>query len=283
MSLFARKFDREKITNTDKNVKKQKNKIKIYTRSMNIDLYNRAMFFVDLPYPKVRLINTTADGYLYRLVMDEEADWIINIDEDAFIYNMARLKALLNFVIENNYVNCGMPDGGVVHLRRLNPLVTNPYFNILNTKEIRKKISEFKPENYMLHKEEYMTHYPTEILKGSYEFVYDSEPYYPFFVWLSQNFKTLYLSAENHLDGESTILLDNQGNPFLIHAWYSRFYGNDYAHTKRINKVVCECELSANKKYKVPLKETLKTNIKLYKNAVIKYLVQQKKKTINIK
>jgi len=29
--------------------------IKIYTRLINSDLYNRAMFFIDLPYPKVRL------------------------------------------------------------------------------------------------------------------------------------------------------------------------------------------------------------------------------------
>jgi hypothetical protein len=226
---------------------------------------------MDLPYPKVRLTGTTADGYFYKILEDTEADWVINIDEDAFVFDLDKLKNLIDYVIENDYVNCGMPDGGVVHLRRMNPLVTNPYFNILNMKEIRKKFVEFKSEEYSAHKEEYMKNFPIDLLKGSYEFVY-YEPYYPFFVWMSQNFKTLYLNAENHLDGESTILCDRNNQPFLIHTWYSRLYNIDKKHTKRINNAVHECEQSCGRTYEPAISELI--------NSVFNYNISQIKNNL---
>ena len=255
-------------------------RIKIYTRSMNRTLYKRSMFFVDLPYPKVRLTNTTADGYLYEIIRDTEADIVINIDEDAFVYDVDCLKNLLHYVIENDYVNCGMPDGGVVHLRRMNPLVTNPYFNILNTKEIRKQFQNFCENDYNGHKAEYEKVLAKELMKGEYKFVY-YEPYYPFFIWLSQNFKTLYLNAENHPDGESTVLCDQNNQPFLIHTWYSRLYNVDRGHTKRINCAVHECEQFCSRTYKPSIYELIyvlvsynfsqiKINFKKIKRKVIK-------------
>jgi len=257
-------------------------RIKIYTRSMNEALYNRSMFFIDLPYPKVRLIDTTADGYLYSLVKDTDADIIINIDEDAFVFDIDKLKNLIDYVIENNFVNCGMPDGGVVHLRQLNPLVTNPYFNILNVREIRKKIVEFKEEDYSVHKDEYMNGFPNKILKSAYEFVY-YEPYYPFFVWMSQNFKTLYLNAKNHPDGESTILCDQHNQPFLIHTWYSRLYNLDKEHTKRINNAVHECERSCGRTYKPTINELINKIFTYNLSQIKKYLKRIKKKVFSAK
>jgi len=96
-------------------------RIKIYTRSMNDILYNKSMSFIDLYFPKVRLQGTSADGYLLDLIMDEETDIVINIDEDAFVYDTSILMNLVDSVIQNGYANCGMPDGGVVHLRHFNP------------------------------------------------------------------------------------------------------------------------------------------------------------------
>lgn len=254
-------------------------RIKIYTRSMNLALYNRAMFFVDLPYPKVRLTGTTADGYFYQMLDDTEADIIINIDEDAFVYDLKLLEELVQYVVDNEYVNCGMPDGGVVHLRRLHPLVTNAYFNILNVREIRKKFSLEAIQKFPFHEDAYMNVLPKAIIKGPYEIV-DYEPYYQFFIWLSQNFKTLYLNAENHPDGESTILHDHLNRPFLIHTWYSRMYNNDFFHTKRINRVVRECELSSGRKFETKLSEKLLLNFKLYKKLLIQELVAVKKRLL---
>lgn len=254
-------------------------KIKIYTRSMNDTLYKRSMFFMDLPYEKVRLLNTTADGYLYQMIRDEEADIIINIDEDAFVYDLEHLKSLLEHVVKNGYVNCGMPDGGMVDIRKFNPLVTNPFFNILNVREIRKKFSEEAIATYPLHQDTYMDQYPKHILKGTYQFI-NNEPYCRFFVWLSQEFKTLYLNAETHPDGESTILYNHKQEPFLIHTWYSRFFNTDRFHTNRINAVVKECGKLSHRLYKPSLKELFSSFMKLNYHETIKSIVKMKKKLI---
>jgi hypothetical protein len=254
-------------------------KVKIYTRSMNNALYNRSMFFIDLPYEKVRLLNTTADGYLVQMIRDVDADFIINIDEDAFVFDLERLKALLIYVVENGYVNCGMPDGGMVDIRKFNPLVTNPYFNILNVKSIREKFSEKSIADYPLHKDEYMDNYPKQMLKSEYKFI-NNEPYCRFFVWMSQEFKTLYLNAETHPDGESTILYDHNNEPFLIHTWYSRFYNTDRFHTKRINAVVQECGALSGRFYKTSLNEQFCSFAKLNYHETVKALVKLKKKLI---
>lgn len=260
----------------------EKYRIKIYTRSMNKALYERAMFFLDLPYPKIRLLNTSADGYLYQLVEDTEADIIINIDEDAFVYDLSELKKLLYYMIENDYVNCGMPDGGVAHLRRANPLVTNPFFNILNVAAIRNKFSKEAIESFPYHRAEYMDGFPDKLLRIGYEFV-NNEPYCHFFVWLSQNFKTLYLDSADHPDGESTILKNHMGIPFLIHTWYSRMYNTDRKHTKRINNVVKECSGLSGLKYPVSVKENISSFALIQMYQLQRFLVKLKKRLLKNK
>jgi len=214
-------------------------KIVICTRSMNYYLYRISQNSLTLPYKRKRIIFTTADGYLYNLIKDN-VDFIINIDEDAFIIDNRKLEVLLQYVIDNNYINCGMPDGGVVDIRKHNPLVTNPFFNILNVKEIRKKIDVKEIiKNYSFHNPEFEKYCPSHLMKNKYAYDY-YEPYNPFFVWLATNFKTLYLDAEVHNDGLSTILKDHLNQPFLLHSWYSRFYGEDEYHTMRINDLYKE-------------------------------------------
>ena len=224
-------------------------KIKIYTRSINPSLYDRAMFFVDLPYPKVRLTNTTADGYLYQIIQDTEADIVINIDEDAFVYDCDRLKSLVDYVVENDYVNCGMPDGGVVGIRAYSPIVTNPYFNILNIRLIRESFSIEKIQKIVTHPDFDLKTYSGQLLKTPYK-ICMAEPFYPFFVWLGKNFKTLYLDADEYTDHYSTSLKNHLGEPFLIHTWFSRLYYFNRFHTKRINAVVQFCENKTNKTFK---------------------------------
>jgi hypothetical protein len=224
-------------------------RIKIYTRSMNPALYKRAMFFMDLPYPKVRLTGTTADGYFYKMLEDTEADWVINIDEDAFVFDLDKLKNLINYVIENDYVNCGMPDGGVVGIRSYSPIVTNPYFNILNTKKIREQFSMAEIQSFSSHPIFEPTTHPKNLQKTSYS-TEIAEPFYPFFLWISQHFKTLYLDAENHTDHYSTCLKNHLGESFLIHTWFSRTYFFNQFHTKRINEVIHYCETKIGKQFK---------------------------------
>ena len=232
--------------------------IQIYTRSMNPKLYHRAMFLCDLPYEKKRLLNTTAGGYLVQL-LQADAEWVLNIDEDAFVFDKEALNDLVDYCIDNGYENCGMPDGGVVHLRKMNPLVTNPYFNLFHVKTIREKLSKAESLDIRLEDVDVNQLFSDlSCFREPYNFhCVDAEPYYPLLLWMSQNVKTLYLNATNHPDGESTVLENHKGRPFLIHTWYSRFYGRDKTHTKRINKAFEECLEKRSISYKEPLSDRL--------------------------
>ena len=244
---------------------------------MNDVLYHKAMALCNLPYEKMRLLGTSADGYLYQLISDTEADWVINIDEDAFVSNIGAMERLIGYCIANEYVNCGMPDGGVVHLRDGNPLVTNPYFNILNTKALREHFCMDKL-NETPNKERFTQ---TDLLVGTHDFTAsDVEPYYPFFIWTSNHFKTLYLKATNHPDGESTVLYNHLGEPFLIHTWYSRFYNRDRFHTHRIDNAFTEACRKQGLRYHSPLRDIMSCSISRTKSRLLKCLVATKRMII---
>lgn len=248
--------------------------VKVYTRSMNDVLYHKAMALCLLPYEKVRLQNTTAEGYLYQIIADTEADWVVNIDEDAFVSNIDALKRLINYCIDNGYVNCGMPDGGVVHLRDGNPLVTNPYLNILNTKALREQFNIDK-----LNESPNKTRFTqTDLLVGAHNFTSTNvEPYYPLFIWMSNHFKTLYLKATNHPDGESTVLYNHLGEEVLIHTWYSRFYNRDRFHTRRIDNAFKEACRKQGIQYHAPFHDTLTCTIARTNSLLQKHLVSAKR------
>lgn len=213
--------------------------IAIFTRSMNYRMYNSAMNCVKtLPYKHHRIMMTTSDSYLMAM-LNSKYDWAINIDEDAFVFDIEALNELLFYCIDNGYVNCGMPDGGVLPIRTHNPLVTNPFFNILNLKELRKSYNPDVVRGYCIHRKEYEDKMPLTLIKGEYQYDY-FEPYCGFFVWVSQNFPTLYLDAREHNDGISTVLLNHSADPFLVHTWYSRYYDKDQEHTNRINTIIKE-------------------------------------------
>jgi len=214
-------------------------RIKIYTRSANLELYEYAKGLFSIPnIPVVRLTDTTSDSYLYQILNDKNCDIAINIDEDAFIVDTKRMLNLVDYMLENDYVNCGMPDGGALVIRGCNPIVTNPFFNIINLVAIRKQmksIKDIKNFKYSDVKQQLIEQYPAELLKSIYDFdCSDFEPYYPFFFYTAYHFRTLYLPSKTHTDGVSTILCDPQGEAICYHSWWSRGFGKDPFHTKRI-------------------------------------------------
>ncbi|KAA6348890.1 hypothetical protein EZS27_003690 [termite gut metagenome] len=217
--------------------------IEIVTRSMNRKLYSLSQSTIQLPFKHVRLKNTTADGYLYQ-ILKRKVDYVINIDEDAFVLDNNRLLELLKYCIANDMDICGFPDGGVLPIRQRNPLVMNPFFNIIHVKKIQASLSKKEIWKYKEHKAKYEQKTPIHLLRTAYTYEF-YEPFEPLFVWISQTFKVLYLDAEEHPDGFSSILKDQNQQPFLIHTWHSRSYETDALHTKRINQVIEECNSEA--------------------------------------
>ena len=228
----------------------QKDRIKIYTRSANVELYHYSQRLIDLPYKRGRLYGTTADGYFYQMLADKDCDIAINIDEDAFLLDNTALQSLMDYMIANDIVCCGMHDGGVLPIRFCNPIIQNPFFNILNLKAIREKFNREEIENfdYAAHKAKFIKLLPKELQDYEGLKYDDYEPYYKFFFWMVANFKLMYLDVAEHKDGYTTIVYNQEHKPILLHTWWSRVYGIDEIHTPRIKAVINEAYTTQGKK-----------------------------------
>ncbi len=220
-------------------------RVKFFTRSFSLELYRCASgLFADAGFPIVRLTDQTADGYFYTMLADKECDVAINVDEDAFIADMDAVLDLAEYVLEQGYANAGCPDCQPGCPRSGNPIVTNPFFNVFNLELIRTKwtgVKEVRRLKYDDIKGTLRAHFdcPYPLVEGNFESL-DAEPYYNFFFWLAQHFRTLYLPSYRHADGFSTVLLTPDERMICAHSWYSRRYRVMQVHTDRINHLIDE-------------------------------------------
>lgn len=216
--------------------------------------------------------------YLYSICECPNFDWVINIDEDFFVFDEEKIISLLKHMIKNEIDYCGVSDGGQVRHRTGSPLVVNPFFNIFNTKKIRNLFS-IEQEDFNKCKKEseentvqfatipdvnsfknkisceyfykdYMFKYMPKNLKEGYSWTNSEncETYYQFFNWLlCKGLKPLYLECYEFKDEVSSIVKNHNNEEIGIHTWASRFYGQSRYHTKRIDEAY-EYALSLNSK-----------------------------------
>ena len=219
--------------------------IKIYTRSFSPELYKFSKGLYPGGIEAVRLTDRSADGYFYAMLRDTDCDIAINIDEDAYVSDPEAVMDLARRVFDEGWANAGTSDCGPGCPRSHNPIVTNPFFNILNLKLIREKYpgpGQIRAFDYRAVREQMEGDFRGQVswpLKGDFG-IYDFEPYYSFYLWLAYNFKTLYLPAERHSDGLSTILYDDRGRELCRHSWMARKYKVDPAQTARITALMDE-------------------------------------------
>lgn len=143
-----------------------------------------------------------AKDYLHY-VLQSDADFVINIDEDCFIYNWALMMNVLYEMSSEGYTHYGMPDRHLSSHRFNLYTVQNPFFNIFNMKEIRKFYTG--------------TMQTTD--------AQNIEPYNAIFLELAFFGKPIYnTKAHDHADGITT------DTGFALHTWYSR----DPSHRDRI-------------------------------------------------
>ena len=209
----------------------------IATRSMTPELYEMAVAALPLPLKKIPFRGTTAEGYLLGL-LDLDAHWVINIDEDAFVFDPARIMGIFGHMIREGYICCGMPDGGAVDIRIHNPLVPNPFFNIIHLAEVRSFLNARPLIRDSAYDDSMKMFHPPFAHRTA--FAYDMfEPYYRFFLWMiSHGERILYFDARQWEDGISTILLDHEGAELLIHGWYGRDFHKDRSVRDRYARII---------------------------------------------
>ncbi len=223
-----------------------KKKVGIVTTVFNPTLYERSKEF----FPEgIKLFTINGTGGFYGLksllfaieeLRSYNLDWLIMADEDVVFTKPENVFSLINFMAEKGFTVGGMRDGGEIKWRNNNPHVINHFFAILNLRDI------------------YTIYNRNEILNNQYikadEFPelnnlkYNNsdinslfENYYCFYLWLLRNGKKFYyINATNPMknDYATTALWDNQGESFLYHTWYARFYNKNKFHTERIDRII---------------------------------------------
>lgn len=224
----------------------------IVTRHSIPELYSQCSKILSIiPYPKVIIpsANTIAHEYVHQcLTIFPQYDWVINIDDDAFITDVHSIYELLDEMDEKGYDYCGMSDGLTYTPRDIfNPASMNPFFNIFHTKTIWQKMS---PQTMMIHyhpsllsKVNFTILHPeiqnrTQQTILQHPFPIDSEPFYPQFFALIAQCKPLFLYGrsfeydenKNRVgilfpdDSMTTVLYSHKNKPFLLHTWYARSY-----------------------------------------------------------
>ncbi len=208
---------------------------------MNDDLFRLSgeflRFNVAQPSHRVRITGSSAVEY-FRQLSELDADWAINLDEDAFLFDPTALLDLVQQMNERGYAACGMPDGGVVPIRAHNPVVCNAFFNVFNLRRVRAVWADWGLVCGLRHHSEHEQLIPAFARRTSWAFD-NFEPYYGlFFALLNAGERILYLDAEQWRDEITTVVKHPDGRPLLLHAWYARNWPIDPATRRRYEDIV---------------------------------------------
>jgi hypothetical protein len=232
----------------------------IVTRHSVPAIYETCRRILDLiPYPKVAIpsANTLAHLYIHQCLFDfPQYDWVINVDDDAFLTDPAALYELLDYMDREGYDYSGMPDGLTYTPRDIfNPCSDNPFFGVYHVKSIWSKMTPemLYGERYhpsLLEKMDFTKLHP-EIMKRNQETIHtipfspNGEPFYPQFFGLLRHCRHLQLYGQSFYydengkrigilypeDPYTTILYNHENKPFLVHTWYARSYYQSMDHT----------------------------------------------------
>lgn len=177
--------------------------------------------------------------YMMKKLKGSGIEWLIMADEDVLFTHPDGVYDIIDYLKENDFILCGVRDGGQVKTRKQSPFAINTFFSVINFKKL-----EQLWDSTAVHKNQYIL--PNEFqedlaaLKEEYNAMSLFEPYYCFYFWLRRKGeKILFLDATEPFeeDGLTTLVFDTNGKELLYHTWYARSYGENEKHTQRIDKV----------------------------------------------
>jgi hypothetical protein len=163
--------------------------------------------------------------------IQEEYDYVVLVDEDCLVYDEKFINEIIDYMDENDYDICGMPDGGMVRMRFHRSDVPNLFFSIFKTEKIK-----------MINKDEYLEYKTPCDLYEENDIVHcdNFEGYYKFLCYLeySLNMTFLPLNAIQTEDDATVVFFNDR--KICIHCWYSRVYKTKTEEQERIDKILEE-------------------------------------------
>lgn len=150
----------------------------------------------------------------YHTLFNREADIVIQLDEDCFLYRPEAIPEMIERMLDEKIAMCGMPEMGVAkvrtNMRLLKPYYINSFFMLSQPPLLRPFL---KPAQDIV---------GWEIGDGKTWL----EPYWSLFGYLhSRGIDPKMLDGHNHYDDISVILKDFEGKDMLIHTWFGRLWG----------------------------------------------------------
>ena len=203
----------------------------------------------DLNIPIIPFKNTSAHGYLLDIIKLQNVEWVINIDEHAFIKDNSLIEQLIEYMDIDDIAIIGPPDGGLYSIRTEYPYIFNAFFTIFNLKKLKyddnelNKIKEVcdnwgnkndkdRFEYCNNFKEKVTDLFPYKITNNFNSQGY--EPYYPVFIYLQENNKFEWLFCKDTEEYKNTAPATEVYTPnnklLLVHTWLARFYNDTNFH-----------------------------------------------------
>ena len=153
-----------------------------------------------------------------------ESDYIVHVDEDAFLFDPRQLSRLIaEMEADPEVAAAAVSDGGTPY-RCHNPYAGNLYFAVFKTSALRAAIARrpgwrflrFDPASVR-----HLRHPPP--LAGTFA-LDDFEPYYSlFWLLLGQGLQVRYLLSSLEPDlRASAVYLEGSAEPMVLHAWHLR-------------------------------------------------------------
>lgn len=183
--------------------------------------------------------------YMMKKLKGKGIEWLIMADEDVLFIDTKGIYETITFMKTNDYMVCGVRDGGQINIRYQNPYVINTFLSILNFRELEALWDKKDMlQNQYIEENEFSD--DLNVLAQQYDAKSLFEPYYCFYLWLRRKGKKiLFLNASTAFveDDITTVVFDANNNKMAYHTWYARSYGVNQKHTERIDKVFKQIEI----------------------------------------
>lgn len=193
------------------------------------EAYSQALIRSAFPHARAVVLNGTHRWHALQFLdaaMNYTTDYVVHVDEDAFLLDGAQLAGLIATLDgEPDVAVCGTPDGGTFH-RDHNPVACNPFFLVMRTSCIRDAVAREPLSGHPRFAEEMIEPSGVRKLDLDWQRVSfdDFEPYYPLF-WsvLRAGYRTRYLLPRTNRELlSSDIHIGDASSPMLRHMWWIR-------------------------------------------------------------
>lgn len=161
--------------------------------------------------------------------------WVVFCDEDCFVTNQKAIESIIEHMKQNDMQVAGIPDGGVISHRSNSWTNINPFFFIANTTAVREKMHGYTRDQIVEWALDFIPEKPRNIGDN-----FDHNHWEPFagvLYFLYDNFRILFLDAQEHEDGISTKVIFKD-KLVALHSWYGRAYVDE--HKERIDNLYNE-------------------------------------------